>query len=296
MKQSIPQLRQSHFAESRVEMLLEAVGCVGETKALRDARSASQGERRLTFAGFRARFGYFPMLLEASYLGGLAKRVRVADLFRRFDRNLLYDHYLEVSAQHEEEACGRAIGVVMPFGGLRGGIAIHNGTFDSGGSRLLHRIEGDSFPHALVAEPYRQLLGYLAAADWSPKRSDPDRWIRGAAAEPCLASAVAPWMVGRLGSGPAAIVLGWLHAVLASAASRDRVWIRRDEGGTRYVRATRSEIAIQTGLSEEAVKRGLAKLRTEGLVATARIVGAMGLFPIEPAISTTTNSTDSQQD
>jgi len=37
-------------------------------------------------------------------------------------------------------------------------------------------------------------------------------------------------------------------------------------------------------------------LRTEGLVATVRIVGAMGLFPIEPAISTATNSTDSQQD
>src|SRR6185437_9611029 len=100
---------------------------------LLDAHLAETGTRRLTFAGFRLRFPTFPVVLAASYVGGVGHRVDLVDLFRRPDRLFLTDLYLEAFAQLSEAAGDRPVGLVIPFGGYRGGVALHNGDFDTGG-------------------------------------------------------------------------------------------------------------------------------------------------------------------
>ena len=77
-------------------------------------------------------------------------------------------------------------------------------------------------------------------------------------------------MVKRLGTGPALVVISWLTTVLASLAGLDRRYVRLTDNGERLVMATQEEIARETGLGFDAVKRGLARLRAEGLIVTAR--------------------------
>ncbi len=260
---------QSRFEEERVKMLLGEFG-LGDLKwELLDAHAAAYRTRRLTFAGLRTRVPDLPVLLEARHVGGVSERVRPAALFRKFARTLLTDLYLEVYARHAEEAGDRPVGLVVPFDGFRSGMVVHNGAFDTGSTRLVHPVPGGAPPHRLTAEPYAAFLRYVSRGGWTPGGKSGAQ-LPTARPEPELAAAVAPWMVRLLGSGPAVIVLGWLYAVLASDAARDRKWVRRTDGGERYVSATREEIAAATGLSPDAVKRGLTILKEKELVLTFR--------------------------
>lgn len=258
---------QSRFEEERVKMLLGAFG-LGDLKwELLDAHAAAFRTRRLTFTGLRTRVPDLPVLLEARHVGRVGGRVRPADLFRKFARTFLTDLYLEVYARHAEEAGDRPVGLVVPFDGFRSGIVVHNGAFHSGPDWQTHEFAGDDPPHQVIVEPYAAFLRYVSRGGWTPG-SKSGAQLPTAKPEP--AAAVAPWMVQLLGSGPAVIVLWWLYAVLASDAARDRKWVRRTEDGERYVAATREEIAAATGLSPDAVKRGLTILKEKELVITTR--------------------------
>jgi hypothetical protein len=89
-------------------------------------------------------------------------------------------------------------------------------------------------------------------------------------------------MVRRLGTGPQVVVLGWLYAVLASDSPAARMWVRRAQGGERYVHASREEVAASTGLSGDQVKRALERLTREGLVVTSRGDGTTNFVVVPP--------------
>jgi hypothetical protein len=263
-----PTRHQAAFEETRVLMLLTAFGLVDLKWELLNAHAAEFGTRRLTFAGFRRRFPTFPVLLDARYVGRLCERIALADLFRRFGRLFIHDLYLEAYARHEEVAAGRPVALVIPFDGLRSGLVLHNGAFRAGGTRVVHETAGNAPPHRLAAEPYSAVLKYLAAGSWSPDGPAPA--TLPVAQHTPLAAAVAPWMVRWLGSGPAVLILGWLHAVLDAETPAGRKWVRRGDQCDRFVRASQDEIAAETGLSGAAVKRGLDRLRMEGLILATR--------------------------
>jgi DNA-binding transcriptional ArsR family regulator len=256
---------QFRFEEARVRMALEAFDLGGERWGLLDDHEARFGVRRLTFAGLRGRFPTFPVVLEARYVGRVGERVRPSDLLRRFGGTFLSDYYLGAYARHAGEAGPRAVGLVVPFDGYRSGVVVHNGDFESAGTRIVHRPAGGVEPHRITAEPYDGFLRHVSRGGWTPAGGSGAPATAGPAPEP--AAQVAAWMVRRLGSGPAVIVLGWVQGVLAGGTYP--AFVRRAVGRA-CVAATREEIAGQTGLSPDAVKRALEALRREGLVVTYR--------------------------
>ena len=258
-------------------MALDAFDLGGERWGLLDDHDARFGVRRLTFAGLRERFPTFPAVLEARYVGRVGERVRLADIFRRFAVTFLSDYYLEVYARRVGEAGPRPVGLVVPFDGYRSGVVIHNGVFESAGTRVVHRTAGDAPPHRITVEAYDGFLRHVSRCGWTPAGASGSVAIAGPAPEP--AAHVAAWMVRLLGSGPGVIVLGWVHAVLAGGA--DPALVRRAVGRA-CVAATREEIAVQTGLSPDAVKRGLETLKRGGLVVTRRRDGRTIIEPVPP--------------
>ncbi len=275
-----PTLAQDRFEEERVKMALHAFGLSEKKWELLDAHEQEFGSRRLTFAGFRRHFPTFPVVLDARHVGGLGEEVERRDLFRRPAKVFMTDLYLEAYAKLADEAGDRPVGLVLPFGGLRGGVVLHDGAFRSGSDWYTYGL-ADGPPHRVAAEPFARLLSYLAGGGWSPGSKVPVA-LPVAQSRPELAAAVKPWMVRRLGTGPAIVVLGWLYAVLASDSPADRVWVRRAEGGGRYVAASQEEIASNTELSDDQVKRGLKKLREEGLIVASRGDGVTNIVIVPP--------------
>lgn len=274
-----PPSGQYHFEEGRVKMVLEAFGLDDKKWELLDAHHREFGSRRLTFAGFRQLFPTFPVVLEARHVGGMGEDVERRDLFRRPGTVFMTDLYLEAYAKHADEAGDRPVALVLPFGRLRGGLVLHNGAFRGGRDWYTYGLAGGP-PHRVAAEPFARLLTYLAGGGWSPGSTAPV--VLPAQPRPQLAAAVQPWMVRRLGTGPAIVVLGWLYAVLASDAPADRVWVRRAPGGERYVHALQEEVASEMGLTPHQVKRALERLTREGLVATYRSDGKTAFVVLPP--------------
>ncbi|WP_439627000.1 hypothetical protein [Gemmata sp.] len=274
-----PTLAQHHFEEGRVKMVLDAFGLADKKWDLLDAHEQEFGSRRLTFAGFRQLFPTFPVVLDARHVGGLVDAVERRDLFRRPGKVFMTDLYLEAYATHADEAGDRPVALVLPFGRLRGGVVLHDGAFRSGSDWYTYGL-ADGPPHRVVVEPFARLLSHLSGGDWSPGSEVPVA-LPVAQPRPPLAAAVQPWMVRRLGTGPA-IALGWLYAVLASDAPRDRSWVRRSAGGGRYVAASQEEIASETGLSRDQVKSGMRRLRQEGLIISDRGDGVTNIVIVPP--------------
>jgi hypothetical protein len=274
-----PAFAQHRFEEERVKTILEAFGLADEKWELLDAHDQEFGTRLLTFTGFRRRFPTFPVVLDARHVGGLEESVERRDLFRRPGRVFMTDLYLEAYARLADEARDRPIGLLLPFGRLRGGVVLHNGAFRSGSDWYTYGLD-DGPPHRVVVESFPRLLSYLVGGGWSPKSNAPvvlpvaQRGRR-------LAAAVEPWMVERLGTGPA-ILLGWFYHVLTSDNADDRGWVHRDPGEERYAHASQEDIATATGLSSAQVKRALERLKNEGLVIPYRRGGKTSFEVMRP--------------
>jgi hypothetical protein len=265
-----PSREQARFEEERVAMVLAPFGLAAAKWELLDAHLVETGTRRLTFAGFRQRFPTFPVVLAAHYVGGVGHRVDPADLFRRPDRLFLTDLYLEAYTRLADDACDRPVGLVLPFDGYRGGIALHNGDFDTRGVRLTYPVPGDVPPYRVTAEPFDRLLEYLAGGGWSPDEPTVDARPTTRPEPTGVQAAVGPWVSGRLGTGPGFALYVWLTGLLDSASPRHRAFVRRGKDGGRYLAVTHEELAGLTGLTPDAVKRGLRHLKVEGLVRTWR--------------------------
>lgn len=275
-----PTLAQHAFEEERVKMALDAFGLSEKKWELLDAHERELGARRLTFNGFRRHFPTFPIVLDARHVGGISKEVERRDLFRRPDRVFMTDLYLEAHAKLADEAGDRPVGLVLPFGRLRGGVVLHNGAFRGGSDWYTYGLT-DGPPHRVAVESFARLLTYLSGGCWSPIPKVPVV-LPVAQPRPELAAAVQPWMVRRLGTGPAIVVLGWLYAVLASDSPADRTWVCRAHGGEPYVHASQGEVASSTGLSGDQVKRALERLTKEGLVVTSRGDGKTNIVVLPP--------------
>lgn len=261
-------LRQEHFEDGRVRIVLRHLGLAASEPALRRRhRETWGGPGRLTFEGFREAYPTFPVVLEAFALSSVGS-LRAAHLFRVFERTSLLDRYLEAYTRREQEAGGRPIGLVIPFGGYRGGVIIHDGDLDVRGTRLVHDVPGDVAPHRVTVEPFVRFVRHLARGGWTP--GTPLRSVlptQGRRAP--RGYAVRPWMNRALGCGPAKDVLAFLFSVLRSRSGYRRRFLRR-EAGERLVVIDYEGLASQTGLSVTQVKRGLEGLRERGIIASQK--------------------------
>jgi hypothetical protein len=263
-----PHRHQLAFEERCVHRVLKTFGLMDLVWQMRHHYKLKWNERaRLAFETFHAFFPAFPILLGARSFYGMEAWCGPAELFRKFEDLVLAEAYLETYERGRQEAKGRPVGLVCSFHGYRGGMVLHNGTFDTRGTKLVHDLRGDVPPHRLVLEPFVGLLRHLAAGGWTPQAdyhtNCPTQGPRVRPAVPVL-----PWMVRGLGTGPAALVLAWLLGVLRSPSGYQRLHVHRDADGRRWVAASRVEMAEATGLSQRQVKDGMKALRGAGLVAT----------------------------
>src|SRR4051794_19066374 len=83
--------RQDAFEARSVRQVLGHFGLAGHEAEMREGRYRDFGDRRLTFATFRAFFPRFPIVLEARSLYSVGKRLRPAQLFRSFGETFLMD-------------------------------------------------------------------------------------------------------------------------------------------------------------------------------------------------------------
>jgi hypothetical protein len=279
-----PHPRQISFEGERVRIVLDRFGLSQRIPAMIERFREKWNTPWLTFETFFELYPTFPVLLEAHSFYHVADHGRPADLFRSFERTFFLQRYLDVYARGQEEAQGRPVGMVFPFDGFQGGLVMHNGVFNTQGTKLVHAIAGDVPPQRVTVEPFIGLVNYLAQGDWTPQAPLPSGHP---AQQPqgCRDMPVTPWMVERLGPGPALVVLAWLRTVLSSPSGHDRRYVRRTGEGERCVAATQEEIASETRLSERRVKRGIEKLGQEGLLTSARRQGRSHIWLAPEALA-----------
>ena len=265
-----PTREQTVFEEQRVKMILNVFKLTEFKWKLLDAEHALTDTRRLTFSRFREMFPTFPVVLDARYFSRIAERVQLVELFRRPHRLFMTDLYLETFARNEAEAAERPIGLVIPFDAYRGGIVVHNGSFGTGGVQLQFDIPGNAPPYRLRAEPFHGFLQYLAVAGWSPTIAGTCGLPTARPEAQTVFGHVAPWMSKQLGTGPGFALFVWLTGILNSASARYKPYIRIGKNGMRYLASSQDELAELTGLSPDALKRGLKQLREQELIVTVR--------------------------
>jgi hypothetical protein len=258
------------FEADRVDMILRRFKLCESRRLLYDDCQAQHGHWRLTFESFFRVFPNFPMVLETEWRSGVAEILTPAALFRSFEELFFLDKYLEVYTR-AKVASDRPVGLVIPFGGYRGGMVIHNGDFDIRGTRLFHDFEVDVPPHQVYVDPFDTLLKFLSRGDFTPTSGMHHR-ASTTKSRVRREMIVDRSLVERLGPGPALLVFAWMRGVLHSASGYHRRFVRHFDG-ERCVAATHEQIAFQTGLSTRQVRRGLASLRKMGLIVTRQREG-----------------------
>src|SRR5262249_20168067 len=162
----------------------------------------------------------------------VAEHCRPAALFRKFDDIFLKRYYLETFSQFEEQAQGRPVGLVVPFDGYWSGVVVHNGVYDTRGTKINHDVPDDRPPHRVTTEPFRALVRHLARGEWTPESLLPENSPTQLAR---LSQAITfmPWMVEKVDSLPALVLLSWLRKILLSSSGYDRLLVRRIGKGER---------------------------------------------------------------
>jgi hypothetical protein len=263
-----PHPRQVAWEAGRVALALRHFDLGAHAAEMRRWYALEYGQGAdLTFEAFRKFFPLFPLTLAARSLYGVSRRCGPADLFRSFPQTIICQCYLETYSRLSAEAGGTPVGLVIPFGGLRAGAVIHNGDFDSRGTRLVHDLPGDVPPHRVTVEPFAALLRHIARGGWTPSTPVPS--LRTQRPRVRRGFRLARWMVRLLGAGPDTVVLGFLCSCLRCRSGYYRRYVRR-WAGERLVAIDRPALAWQTGLSESQVKRAVESLRGRGLIRTAR--------------------------
>src|SRR5947209_10295558 len=225
---------QARFEDERVKMILKEFRLLGHLPHLLADCQRHHNARRLTFESFYRLFPTFPVLLAARCRSRVAEHCGPVTLFWSFEDVFLYRYYLEVFARHQEEARGRPVGMVVPFGGYRGGLVVHNGAFGTRAVKMTYDVADDVPPHRVTVEPFAGLLRYLARGEWTPDSPDL-AWPPTQAEQVPRDMPITPRMVERLGPGPALVVLAWLRKVLSSLSAYDRHFVRRTGEGRRCV-------------------------------------------------------------
>lgn len=128
------------------------------------------GTRYLRLQGFHDRFPSFPVQLVYRGVKGLQKLVNRMSLFNNFVNLPFMDAYSDVLTSLGPIAEDKAVGLVMPWGAMQGGMVLHNCELDpdNDGVRLvwIHRNKKAKVTQRLVLEPMSSLLRSLRR--WTP--------------------------------------------------------------------------------------------------------------------------------
>jgi hypothetical protein len=262
------ELYQLRFEHQRVKMLIAAHDFPDAVRKEVTAEVRETGRRQwsdgyLTFRALDAsnRLRSCPVRLQArSFPGEYFDRLTVSRLLN-FEKTHLYQTYLAGWA-FREDGDERPFGLVVGMPNVHGGVIIHDADLPglTGRSTLVHRSVDPGEPPAITVEPYTAFLRRLVK-HWRGGEPLP---VVGPRDE--IRPRLERWMVKRLGTGPAVVVLAWLYGAWDDPHKR---YVTMRDGAARLC-VTQSVIARRSGLGPDSVKLGLARLKREGLIATSR--------------------------
>lgn len=167
---NLSEKRDRSVEEGIVKFLLKKLGVEHVKRELIDHSRTNYGTAYLRLQGFQHRFPSFPVRLEFRAVKGLVKAVNRQSLFMNFVNLPFMDEYSRLLDELGEHADDKALGLVMPWGAMQGGMVLHNCQLDpdNTGVRLvwIHRNKKPKVTQRLVLEPMSSLLRSLSA--WSP--------------------------------------------------------------------------------------------------------------------------------
>lgn len=164
---NLAEQRDRVLEEEIVKVVLRKLKLESYKRALSDHSNTHFGTRYLRFEGFHDRFPSFPIRLVFRSIKGLVAKVNRLSLFNNFVNLPFMPAYSEILADWGED---HAVGLVMPWGHMAGGMVLHNCQLDldNNGTRLawIYRNKQAKVTQRLVLEPMGSLLRSVAA--WSP--------------------------------------------------------------------------------------------------------------------------------
>jgi hypothetical protein len=261
-----PHPKQIAFEHRQVRLVLGKFGLSDQIPPLMQRFEKKWGKRWLTFESFFEVFHTFPIILEAHSFYRVAAECSLVVMLRDFANTFVFRRYIEVYARGQEEAEGRPIGMVFPYGGFQGGLLVHNGNFDTGGFKCSFDVPRDQPSWRVIIEPFVAFVEHLACGGWKPDSPMP-RSSRNQRPRARSGSFVPPWIARLLGVGVDTLVLGWLLRVLCSRSAFCRQFVRRI-GSERSVALTYENLGLEIGVPAGRVKDALRSLRKKHLIAT----------------------------
>lgn len=167
---NLQEKRERVVEEEFVKFLLKKLNLEAHKRELADYSQTHFATRYMRLIGFMERFPSFPVQLEFRYVKGLAKRVNRQSLFMNFVNLPFMAAYSDVLEAVGPIADSKAVGLVMPWGALPGGMVLHNCELDpdNDGTRLvwIHRNKKAKVRQRLVLEPMSSLL--RSVSRWTP--------------------------------------------------------------------------------------------------------------------------------
>jgi hypothetical protein len=264
---------QARFEHRKVRSLLKVIDFpeAEHKNVVSNLREASRRDGDKGYLSFRVffaaeRFSSFPVVLSA-HAGRGRFELPVGDVLKNFSQTYVHQLFMtkwqisqELHRRGRQDP--RPIGVITNLVGIRGGVVLHNADLPGRTclTTLRHHSSVPGEPPTVTLEPYRALLA-RAVKRWRRSKPIPSTKPRAA-----VELKLEAWMVSRFGSGPAAIIMAWLQGVWLDRELRHVVM----RNGETWLVANRDLIADATGLSGDAVKRGLATLKKDGMIETQR--------------------------
>jgi hypothetical protein len=255
-------------------MLLDALGLASNITKMIHAHQLYWGERRLTFETFHDFFPTFPFMMEAqSFFGtmpGPNSWARLSTLMTRFRKTFVFKRYELLTGRYQclsdpgakvhkqiprklvpVESRGLPLAMVFPWGGIKGGLILHNGEpqtrFDS------HFIHGyrdeEGRPVRLVIERYVNWVKVISKQGWTPESPPP---AKRKVTKPLHQRGVIvrPWMNQLCGARDAQ-VLAWLLRVTSPGANRHEQYYRHRRDGEFLIAISCERLADEIGFENE---------------------------------------------
>lgn len=263
--------------ESRlVELVVDAMGLQDYLSDIYSANERETGYHgRLTFQGFRSVFCDFPYLLTYENLYKLPKHstLKPRRMFRRPGNSIISTKYNDVLVEHEYEANERPVAMLFPYDRIPGGMVLHNSHSEDLHAHKSAKLIWTETGEPRCIQPLHSLLLHLRNSNW-------DHLQDTALPKPEINFAIK--LMPKIQENAAYRIVTLLWHLARHHNSPDASGLQLDfsverHSGRKWLKLTRKQISMGTGLSKDQVANGLRRLRSQGFIDVEKL-GRINLY------------------
>lgn len=248
-----------------VSLTLDVLGLADCTTRVRKAEIAPDCSKgRFTFEGFRTIFWNMPIYLTYENLYKLKDHTscRPGKVLTQPEKTIVAERYEECLSDASSEYRGRPVGMIFPYDHIKGGLIIHNADFLLQRSNNFCQVRWTVNEKTRCIERYASVLKYLHDSGWQS----------GIVSQSIQLCSLSPIQLMQIVSDPSALRI----MLLLSEFSSQKLSLSEDlaaaaaevirEKNRRWISIRQKDIALNTGLTRDQVKRSVAWLVKKGLI------------------------------